>query len=257
MLGWFLPYIFLGAAQRRLMTRGVPIFAWHKIGAPPPATSDPFLYAAPRVLDNQLQTLARAGFAGAPLPEALTGQPSPGRKAVVTFDDGFADVLENGLPILSKHKCKAIQFLVAGRLGGRNEWDVAKGDVPAPLMDAAQVKDWLAAGMEIGSHSLTHRNLPRLDLASALEEIAGSKKALEDRFGLEIKHFCYPYGSWNESVRGLVAEAGYATACTLRFGVNSPSTPALELRRIYPLSSRELLAKIRHRLGRTGHTSRS
>jgi peptidoglycan/xylan/chitin deacetylase (PgdA/CDA1 family) len=189
--------------------------------------------------------------------EARTGQSAAGPKAILTFDDGFANVLENALPVLSSHRCRAIQFLVADRLGQFNDWDVAKGDVPERLMDATQVRDWLGAGMAIGSHSLTHRNLRRLDPASAREEIMGSKKALEDRFGLEIKHFCYPYGSWDERVLGWVAEAGYATACTLRFGVNSASTPPFELRRIYPLSSRELLAKVRHRLARKLYTSRS
>jgi len=250
MLGWWLPYIFLGREQRRRAVRGVPVFAWHKLAPPPRATTDPFLFTSPQVFNRQLGALRRAGFMDAPLPEALTGQTTPGRKVVLTFDDGFADVLENGLPILSIHGCRAIQFLVAGRLGGRNEWDIAKGDTPASLMDEAQVKTWLSAGMDIGSHSLTHRNLRRLDAASAREEIAGSKKALEDRFGAPIKHFCYPYGAWNEAVRDLVAEAGYATACTLQFGVNLASTPPFEIRRIYPLSNREMMAKICHRLRR-------
>jgi len=250
MLGWFLPYIFMGSAQRRLASTGVPVFAWHKIADPPPATTDPFLYVSPRVFDQQLRSLRAAGFASTGLSEARNAPTMPQPKAVLTFDDGFENVLENGLPLLLRHGWVAIQFLVAGCLGGRNEWDVAKGDVPAALMDTSQVRTWLSAGMEIGSHSLTHRNLRRLDLPAAREEISGSKKALEDRFGVTIQHFCYPYGSWNESVRDLVREAGYLTASTLRFGVNSPLTPPLELRRIYSLSSREMLAKIRNRLAR-------
>ena len=54
----------------------------------------------------------------------------------------------------------------------------AEGEAPAPLMDAAQVKDWLAAGHEIGSHTLTHPWLTRLPLSEAREEISGSKKKL-------------------------------------------------------------------------------
>ena len=250
MLGWFSSYTFLGPAQRRLVLRGVPIFAWHKIADPPPATNDPFLYASPEVFEQQLRALRGAGFAHTSLREATAGQTAPARKVVVTFDDGCVDVLENGLPILLRHGFRAIQFLVAGCLGGRNEWDIAKGDAPASLMDTAQVKTWLSAGMEIGSHSLTHRNLRRLDAAAAREEITGSKKVLEDRFGIPIQHFCYPYGSWNETVRDQVREAGYMTASTLRFGVNTIDTSPFELRRIYPLSTRELLAKIRHRLAR-------
>ena len=250
MIGWLLPHIYLGSAQRRLAQRGVPVFAWHKIDDPPSATTDPFLYARPRVFEAQLARLRAAGFVSAPLGEACAAQTRSPRRAVLTFDDGFTNVLDHGLPVLRRHGFQAIQFLVAGCLGGRNEWDVRKGDVPASLMDEAQVRTWLAAGMEIGSHSLTHPNLRRLASAAAREEIAGSKKSLEDRFGVPIQHFCYPYGAWNERVRDLVGEAGYATASTLVFGVNSAATTPLELRRIYPLSSAELLAKAMHRLGR-------
>jgi peptidoglycan/xylan/chitin deacetylase (PgdA/CDA1 family) len=158
--------------------------------------------------------------------------------------------LEHGLPVLARHKVRAIQFLVSDSLGRHNEWDVAKGDVPVTLMNESQVREWLAAGHDIGSHSATHPNLRHASPAKAREEILGSKKSLEDRFGLEIRHFCYPYGSYNESVRDLVAEAGYRTGCTMQFGVNPPGTPPLELRRVLPLSNAEMLAKIRHRLMR-------
>jgi peptidoglycan/xylan/chitin deacetylase (PgdA/CDA1 family) len=250
MLDWFLARIFLGPAQRRLCGGGVPVFSYHKIALPPQGTTDPFLYHSPGRFDEQLATLRRHGYSWAPLTEVLAPKGDSGRKAVITFDDGCANVLEHGLGPLARHQFRAIQFLVAGFLGQINEWDVAKGDVPERLMDETQVREWLAAGHEIGSHSVTHRNLRHLSPAEAREEIFGSKKSLEDRFGLEVRHFCYPYGSWNPLVRDLVAAAGYRTACTMRFGINHADASPFELRRIIPLSSGETLAKIRHRLGR-------
>jgi peptidoglycan/xylan/chitin deacetylase (PgdA/CDA1 family) len=74
--------------------------------------------------------------------------------------------------------------------------------------------------------------LTRLTLRDAREEIFASKKKLEDLFGIAVEDFCYPYGDWNESVRDLVVEAGYRTACTTEFGLNTPATPPLALRRI-------------------------
>jgi peptidoglycan/xylan/chitin deacetylase (PgdA/CDA1 family) len=117
-------------------------------------------------------------------------------------------------------------------------------------MDEAQIRQWLKAGHEIGSHSVTHRNLRRLNDADALLEIRDSKKALEDRFGVQVEHFCYPFGGWNPRVSQLVQEAGYRTACTMDFGVNGSPIRNFELRRIIPLSNGEFLAKILHRLGR-------
>lgn len=248
MLGWFSNRIFLGAAQRRLIQRGVPIFAYHKIAEPTAGTRDPFLYVSAERFDEELSALRSAGLSSSMLDES--SQFKKTGSVVITFDDGFTSVLRNGLETLSRHQFRAIEFLVAGSLGQQNHWDVAKGDVPEQLMDEAQVREWLAAGHQIGSHSMTHRNLRHLTAVEMREEISDSKKLLEDRFGYKVEHFCYPYGSWNNSVRDLVIEAGYRTACTLEFGVNGPNTPAHELRRIYPLSGGEMLRKIVHRLRR-------
>ena len=150
MLGWLSARIFLGPAQRRLCTRGVPVLSYHKIAPPPPGTSDPFLYLSPSRFDGQLAALRHYGYTSVPLTEVLTAGSSPARKAIITFDDGCGNVLAHGLAPLARHQFHAIQFLVADCLGRTNEWDVAKGDVPERLMDAAQVREWLAAGHEIG-----------------------------------------------------------------------------------------------------------
>jgi peptidoglycan/xylan/chitin deacetylase (PgdA/CDA1 family) len=228
----------------------VPILTYHKIAEPPAKTHDPFLYLSPNRFDQQLESLHRHGYASASLTTDFTARRNAENKVVITFDDGCRDVMEHGLEPLSRHRFRAIQFLVSGLLGRTNEWDIAKGDVPEALMDDGQIREWLAAGHEIGSHSATHRNLRRIALADAREEIFASKKVLEDRFGLEVRHFCYPYGSWNEAVRDLVGEAGYHTACTMRFGVSTADAHAFALPRIVPLSGSELLAKICHRLAR-------
>ena len=49
-------------------------------------------------------------------------------------------------------------------------------------------------GFEIGSHSLTHPYLSKIDPQKAWEEINTSKVILEDKLGTEIRAFCYPYG---------------------------------------------------------------
>lgn len=209
---------------------------------------DPFLYVTPDRFDQQLLALRRAGYTTASLAELAAAPDNCGRKAVITFDDGCQNVFDNGLAVLSRHGFHAIQFIVAGLIGKRNEWAVAKGEVPDPFMDEARIRDWLAAGNEIGSHTSTHPILKRLDLRAAREEIFGSKKKLEDQFGIPVRHFCYPFGKWNEAVRDLVGEAGYMTACTVRFGVNTSATPRLELNRVVPLSAAEWVTKAGHRL---------
>lgn len=98
-------------------------------------------------------------------------------------------------------------------------------------MDEAQVRDWLAAGMSIGAHSLTHPRLGQISPAQARAEIYDSKKKLEDKFGLAIEHFCYPYGDFNTTVRALVIEAGYRTACSTAPGLATSESDPFSLPR--------------------------
>ncbi|MEY4385945.1 MAG: Polysaccharide deacetylase family protein [Verrucomicrobiota bacterium] len=248
MLGPFTKYIYLGAVQRRLYGNGPVILMYHRVGPAPREAPDPFLYDTAEDLDLQLTAAREAGLKFVSLAEAIAGgQPQPNTLAV-TFDDGCLSTLVNALPVLVKHKVRATQFIVAGRIGGLNEWDISKDDVPTPLMSASQIREWLAAGQDIGSHTVTHRNLRKVSAQAARAEICDSKKQLEDIFSLPIRHFAFPYGGWRKAeVRELVKEAGYEAACVTDFGVSTSSEELWNLRRISPLSDRQLVQKILHR----------
>ena len=233
------------------MSGGAPVFTYHKIGIPPAGSRDPFLYVSPQFFNQQLRGLREAGYSHESLDHIFPIKSSP--SVVLTFDDGFSNVIEKGLEVLAQNQFHAIQFLVAGALGGQNAWDVAKTILPLGFLQPlakSQVKQWLAAGHQIGSHSMSHRNLKKLGETDLREEIFGSKKLLQDQFGVEVRHFCYPFGGYNARVKDLVQEAGYQTASTVLFGVNDAQTSKLELKRIIPLSNIETLRKIRHRLSK-------
>ncbi len=250
MLAQFSSQFFLGPAQRRLFQQGVPVLTYHSIARPPAGARDPFLYVTPERFAEQLALLTKHGFTSGTLDDIPNAADNHEKKVVLTFDDGYRNVLDHALEILTRQHFRAIQFIVADLIGTRNEWDVVHGDVPEPLMDAAQIRAWLQAGQDIGSHSLTHRNLARLSPADAREQIFASKKKLEDLFGVPIRHFCYPHGKWTPAVRDLVQAAGYATACTTKFGVNTAKSPRYELHRVFTLSESEMLKKATHRLAR-------
>jgi peptidoglycan/xylan/chitin deacetylase (PgdA/CDA1 family) len=218
------------APFQALFQTGVPVLMYHKIGRRPLRVRLKGLYVSPGRFARQLKELKEAGFATA----GLGGVTAAGRPKTLalTFDDGFRNVFENATGPMAEHGFRGIQFLVANFLGRVNVWDTRNGEKPEPLMDEVQVREWLGAGHEIGSHSLSHPRLTRLSVRDAREEIAASKKKLEDLFGRRIRHFCYPYGSWNEAVRELVVEAGYETASSTRFGVNTPETSPYLLCRI-------------------------
>ena len=214
---------------------------YHKLGPRPGRVRLKGLYVSQTLFRRQLEELQNAGFANGSLETCAA--PTTPRRIVLTFDDGHVNVLRHGLEPLAATGFRAIQFLVANLLGQCNQWDVSMGEAPEPIMDAAQVREWLAAGHEIGSHTLNHPYLTRIPKADAAEEIKASRKQLQDLFGRPIDHFCYPYGDWNEAMRDLVCEAGYKTACTTVPGVNTASDSPFALKRFtarYP--SRNLKA---------------
>ena len=237
-----IPAYYSGLAPfRRLFGQGNPILTYHKLGPRPRLARLKGLYLGGELFARQLQELRGAGFASGVLDDCAG--PWRDKRIVITFDDGYVNVLRHGLEPLASAGFKAIQFLVADLIGKCNEWDVPLGEVPEPMMDAVQVREWMAAGHDIGSHTLAHPWLTRLSVSAAREEITASRKKLEDMFGRPIRHFCYPYGDWNEAVRDLVAAAGYQTACTTQPGVNTPNDSAFALKRFtarYP--SRNLKA---------------
>ncbi len=228
---------------RELFQTGIPALTYHKLGPRPSGVKLKGLYVGEKLFAQQLAELREAGFSTPPLAEMFPVKGNFQKQIAITFDDGFSNVLRYGLKPLAENKFYAIQFLVADLLGKTNEWDARSGEAQEPLMDAPQVHEWLAAGHEIGSHTLTHPHLTRLSPAQARDEIFTSKKKLEDLFDRPIEHFCYPYGDWNKSIYDLVAEAGYKTAFTTISGINKSSDSPFTLKRFtarYP--SRNLKA---------------
>ena len=216
--------------------RGVPILTYHKLGDRPKKVRLKGLYVGSALFSKQLHELHSAGFTNG----NLGSWSKKAREVIITFDDGYVNVLRHALEPLSQAGFAAIQFIPANLLGRHNEWDAALGEAPEAIMDISQVREWLAAGNDIGSHTLSHPFLTQISIAQAREEIVASRKKLQDLFNRPIEHFCYPYGDWNEAVRDLVAEAGYKTACTTEPGINLNPSSAFNLKRFtarYPSRS--------------------
>jgi peptidoglycan/xylan/chitin deacetylase (PgdA/CDA1 family) len=216
-------------SHRREFAASIPVLMYHKIARPPAASRLKGTYVFPDRFAAQMRELARAGFQSAPMSDVFSNG-NPQKKIVITFDDGFRNVLENAAPILRENNFRAIQFIIHDLMGATNRWDPAEPQ--EPLMTKGEVTEWLRAGHEIGSHTLTHPDLTTLAPAQLRREIVDSKKALEDAFGVSIRHFCYPFGKLNPQVAGVVQEAGYETGCTIQFGFASSATNRFEIPRL-------------------------
>ncbi len=232
------------APFQTLFNLGLPILTYHKLGPRPRNARLKGLYVSEKLFGQQLAELRAAGFTTIPLPPNGDERPTQHRRITLTFDDGYQNVFRYALEPLASNGFRAIQYLVAARLGLTNDWDVRIGEASEALMDETEVREWLAAGHEIGSHTLTHPHLTQVSAQQARTEIQDSKKHLEDTFGVLVRHFCYPYGDWNPAIRDMVMEAGYASASTTLHGVNTIDTSPFELRRItarYPSRNWQLI----------------
>ncbi len=125
-------------------------------------------------------------------------EPNNKNQIILTFDDGYKDIISIVLPILKKYNFKAICFIVSNHLGKYNTWDANKNNyIKKELLNKSDIFEWLNNGMMIGSHSHNHLDLTKLSNQSLEEEVSTSKKKLEDTFSTSITDFCYPFGKMN------------------------------------------------------------
>jgi peptidoglycan/xylan/chitin deacetylase (PgdA/CDA1 family) len=161
---------------------------------------------------TQLSILHRFGYRSvSPIDVAnatLGGTPLPPRSMVITLDDGYLDTFVAALPILLEFGFSATCYLVADRVGGSSDWTL-----PARLMGWAEVREWLAAGMSIGSHALTHHNLTLLPPDALWAEVSLSKTRLEQKLGVAVDSLAYPFNHVGPREMRAVELAGYRAAC--------------------------------------------
>jgi peptidoglycan/xylan/chitin deacetylase (PgdA/CDA1 family) len=105
-----------------------------------------------------------------------------GGGVVLTFDDGTPDFHEDVVPMLERYRVPATLYL-ATRLaesGAGLTWDHLADGVRTGLVT-------------VGSHTHTHADLSRATESEAREEMRRSKDLIEDRLGVECRHFAYPW----------------------------------------------------------------
>nr|WP_315848240.1 polysaccharide deacetylase family protein [uncultured Rhodoferax sp.] len=212
----------------------IPILMYHQIDEPPPrGTPLRGLIVAPSSFAWQMRLLRFMGYRGLSMHDLepyLRGE-KKGKVVGITFDDGYQNNLHHALPVLKKNGFTATCYGVSGMIGGTNAWDHGKV-AQTPLMTQEDWRAWSGAGMDVGSHTRTHANLPELTLAQAHTEISTSKQELEQAIGCEVRHFCYPYGKYIAEHAQIAKEAGYTTATTTQRGRVHAEADPYTLRRI-------------------------
>lgn len=223
--------------------RPIPILVYHQIAEAPPKGS-PFrsLYVAPSAFARQMSFLKLLGYKGLSMGDLLpylNGE-KVGRVVGITFDDGYQNNIANALPVLEKQGFSSTCYAVSGLLGQTNSWDTHLGIAQAPLMSEAEIRQWVASGQEIGSHTHQHLDLMDTTDAACFTDIALGKTSLEAVVGQSVDHFCFPYGRYEPKHALMAGEAGFKTATTTQRSRCHAHTNLLQLPRVPVLRSTSL-----------------
>jgi peptidoglycan/xylan/chitin deacetylase (PgdA/CDA1 family) len=218
----------LARSLGRADERGLRILFYHRI-----ADDRDELAVPPRRFREQMNYLASAGYRVldvVQVTDLLDREVVPERTVGLSFDDGYLDVAENALPVLSELGFRATVFIATGVTEGTAsfEW---YGRQP-PLLTWDEVVQLDGGGtLEFEAHSVTHPNLLTVDDRRAADEIINCRYELERRLGRPATAFSYPAGLFEERERRLVMQAGYRVAVSCKPGINLPSTDRFALRR--------------------------
>jgi peptidoglycan/xylan/chitin deacetylase (PgdA/CDA1 family) len=202
------------------------ILMYHQIGHFEPMRAHRANYCDARRFAAQMRLLAVGRSSVLDLETALAGlrgeRPLPRRAVLLTFDDAYAGFIEHALPILHRYRFPAVVYAISDWVGQRMRWaDPSPGRAEPMLMSAEQLRALRAAGLTVGAHGATHRQLGTLSPTEQTRELHQSRRVLEDILGEPVRHLCYPFGSFNTDTLRLASEAGFESAMTCLRGAAS------------------------------------
>lgn len=161
---------------------------------------------SPATFEAQLHYLKEWGYISITIEDLSNAlrysDPLPEKPVIITFDDGALDVYQNAFPIMQRMGFVGTFYIVSNRLKS------------VDFVNVAQLKELVAAGWEIGSHSRSHIDLTK-DHAAINVEALQSKQELIDAIGFPVNSFAYPFGGIDPVVGDHISNYGYTNAVGL------------------------------------------
>jgi peptidoglycan/xylan/chitin deacetylase (PgdA/CDA1 family)/glycosyltransferase involved in cell wall biosynthesis len=220
----------LGPQPSAELTPGVRILGYHRV------SRGDALCVPPETLRRQLEIALRRGAVPIGLTEAIDLLRTPAAidkpYLAVTFDDGYRDNIEEGLPILEDLGFHATIFIVSAIADKREGFHWYRRDPPPAISwsDARELSDHPL--LDFQAHGRSHRCLTSLSDKEVRDEIAGAKAEIERALGREVSTFCYPSGVFSEREARIVEESGYRAGVSSAVGVNQSGGDLYALRRL-------------------------
>ncbi len=193
----------------------VPILLYHSVSPDPPSWIAPFS-VSPATFAAHLDEIVASGrqpLTVSQYVDGLAGRGAlPPRPVLITVDDGFADFADHALPALAERNLPSTLYVTTGALSDQKRESVFPA---ARMLASTDLAGLEQAGVEIGAHTHSHRQLDLLERSAVADEVARSGSILASILGHRIRSFAYPHGYWSTSVRRLIGQGGFDSACAV------------------------------------------
>ncbi|MEW6999091.1 polysaccharide deacetylase family protein [Colwelliaceae bacterium BS250] len=184
------------------------ILVYHHVSTKTPKSTS----ISPKQFDLHLQYLKDNGFTVIALNELVDNlkqqKPLTDKTVVITFDDGYGDILQNGHPLLKKYGYPYTMFINPKTVPN-------KGGM---YLDWQQIKQMSDEGVLIANHGLVHDSLIKAPqghdakqwLSTKLEELQQAEQMIKDKTGQNWQYFALPYGEYTVDAQVQLEKMGYA-----------------------------------------------
>jgi peptidoglycan/xylan/chitin deacetylase (PgdA/CDA1 family) len=194
----------------------IPILMYHSISESPQTGVHPYfaVETSPKVFEAQMKFLHDNDYctiSPADLIALLSSRQTDGKKyIVITFDDGYRDFYTHAFPILNRLGMSATVYLPTAYIKQRSSPFNGKECLTWP-----EVRELHRAGVQFGSHTVTHPKLTGLCHLELERELRRSKEKIENELGCPVQSFAYPYAfpeqdrEFAHRLRDLLMVTGY------------------------------------------------
>jgi peptidoglycan/xylan/chitin deacetylase (PgdA/CDA1 family) len=234
------PLVAAGVVSR---VRALPILMYHSISDDPQPGVSPYYKTttSPAVFEQHLQRLSAAGYRSVHIDEAVralqSGVPRNEKTVVITFDDGFRDFYDLAFPILKRLGHTASMFLPTAFVANDR-----RSFKDRECLVWSEVRELRVAGIEFGSHTVSHPKLYELGWKEIEDELALSKERIERELDQPVTGFSYPFAfpqqdqEFTARFAQLLRKLGYQNCSTTIIGRAHPGDDAFCLKRL-PVNS--------------------
>ena len=201
-----------------------PVIQYHKIDKPGAGSLVRGGFTPPRRFARQMSHLKRRGLAFYTAGELIESFRANGRfppdGVALTIDDGFRDNFTNAFPVLKKLGIKATLFIVPSCIGEVSAKALAAGEAPRRHLSRAEILEMSQSGIEIGSHTMSHRLFTELSREEIEFEVIEAKRQIENLVQQPCKSFAYPAGLFTSEAQQIIEQAGHLAAFSTVYGPN-------------------------------------